>query len=157
METKIYVLRNARNPTYIKEPTLSPLSKTKDTENEPFSVEEITKRIGKEIKEFKRSGTKVYTPDSFDIPMLLLKLSLSSTVVSTSEKKVFQFFRNRKKYIVAKLIYASNSEEVKTILRATVTMVLMHYISEEKNAFQSYKSLNAHFEKSSDDQLVKFQ
>eukprot|EP00924_Labyrinthula_sp_SR-Ha-C_P006698 snap_masked-scaffold_29-processed-gene-1.48-mRNA-1 protein AED:1.00 eAED:1.00 QI:0/-1/0/0/-1/1/1/0/178 len=141
---RVYVLRDVRNPTYIREPTLSPLSKTKDTEDETVSEEEIIKN-GKEIEEFKKSETKIYTPDSIDTPMLLLKLSLNSTVVSTSGKKIFQLFRNRKKCIEAKLIYALNCEEVKTILRATVTMDLMHYIAEDKNTFESFNSLVEHF------------
>eukprot|EP00924_Labyrinthula_sp_SR-Ha-C_P004935 snap_masked-scaffold_1-processed-gene-16.46-mRNA-1 protein AED:1.00 eAED:1.00 QI:0/-1/0/0/-1/1/1/0/477 len=146
---KVYVLRDVRNPIYIKADKLSLGLEVL------FTEEEIFTRLKKEVENFKFSKTKTYDSESVDTPMMYLKLSLDATVVTMENKKVFQFFRDRKKCIEAKLQYAAGTEEVKTVLRATVTMDLMHYINQEKTAFECFTQLSSYFEKSSDNQLIK--
>eukprot|EP00924_Labyrinthula_sp_SR-Ha-C_P016168 snap_masked-scaffold_4-processed-gene-21.26-mRNA-1 protein AED:1.00 eAED:1.00 QI:0/0/0/0/1/1/2/0/322 len=153
---KCYVIYNVRVPALVKVPINKiSLEKGVDKVEFPFTREEIRNRIISENLEYNDNEMAVYTPESLNTPTELLRLGLDSTVVVYQNKYVFTLCRTTESFNKMRLAFAISTEEVISILRATVTMELLHSINDQKRTYEAFKDIRKHFEKDVESQKVK--
>eukprot|EP00924_Labyrinthula_sp_SR-Ha-C_P014455 snap_masked-scaffold_20-processed-gene-5.110-mRNA-1 protein AED:1.00 eAED:1.00 QI:0/0/0/0/1/1/2/0/209 len=153
---KCYVMYDVRVPALLKVPMDKiSLEKGLDKVEFPFTREEIKKRIMGENLEYNDNEVVVYTPESLNTPTELLKLSLDFMVVVYQKKYVFTLCKTTKSFNKMKLAFNTSTEEVVTILRATITMELLHFVNDQKRPYEAFEDLRKHFEKDIESQKVK--
>eukprot|EP00924_Labyrinthula_sp_SR-Ha-C_P003664 snap_masked-scaffold_3-processed-gene-1.36-mRNA-1 protein AED:1.00 eAED:1.00 QI:0/0/0/0/1/1/2/0/163 len=124
---KCYVMYDVRVPASLKVPMDKiSLEKGFDKVEFPFTREEIKKRIMSENLEYNDNEVVVYTPESLNTPTELLKLSLDFTI----PKDVLTLCRTTECFNKMRLAFTTSREEVITILRATITMELLHFVND---------------------------
>eukprot|EP00924_Labyrinthula_sp_SR-Ha-C_P009524 snap_masked-scaffold_2-processed-gene-26.12-mRNA-1 protein AED:1.00 eAED:1.00 QI:0/-1/0/0/-1/1/1/0/295 len=152
---KCYVIYDVRVPASVKVPMNKiSLEKGFDKVELLFSREEIRNKIISENLEYNDNEVVVYAPESLHTPTESLKLSLISTVVLYQKKYVFTLCRTTESSNKMRLAFATSTEVI-TILRATVTMELLHFVNFQKRPYEAFEDLRKHLEKNAESQKVK--